>query len=77
MNIVYTSLQQDRDQTDITDIIRGLHQVVDGAIETKMNGEEDDRSPYDISKIDFERLRQEFERSPVKRTNSPEPEAGY
>ena len=69
INIVYKSLQQDRDQTDITDIIRGLHQVVDGAIETKMTGEEDDRSPYDISKIDFERLRQEFERNPVKRTN--------
>lgn len=43
--------------------------MVDGAIETRFNGEEDDRSPYDISKIDFERLRQEFERSPVKRTN--------
>ena len=69
INIVYKSLQQDRDQTDITDIIRGLHQVVDGAIETRLNGEEDDRSPYDISKIDFERLRKEFERSPVKRTN--------
>ena len=69
INIVYKSLQQDRDQTDITDIIRGLHQVVDGAIETRMNGEEDDRPPYDISKIDFERLRKEFERSPVKRTN--------
>jgi type I restriction enzyme, R subunit len=69
INIVYKSLQQDRDQTDITDIIRGLHQVVDGAIETRLNGEEDDRSPYDISKIDFERLRKEFECSPVKRTN--------
>jgi type I restriction enzyme, R subunit len=69
IDIVYKSMQQDRDQTDITDIIRGLHQVVDGAIETRLNGEEDDRSPYDISKIDFERLRKEFERSPVKRTN--------
>jgi type I restriction enzyme R subunit len=69
VNIVYKSLQQDRDQTDITDIIRGLHRIVDGAIDTRFNGEEDDGSPYDISQIDFERLRQEFARSPVKRTN--------
>ena len=27
-----------------------------------------DRAPYDISKIDFDRLRKEFERSPAKRT---------
>ncbi|MDI6812205.1 MAG: HsdR family type I site-specific deoxyribonuclease [Deltaproteobacteria bacterium] len=68
INIVYRSLQQDREQADITDIIRGLHQVVDEAIETKTIGELEDRPPFDISKIDFERLRKEFERSPIKRT---------
>ena len=68
INIVYRSLQQDREQADITDIIRGLHQVVDGAIETKTGGEVEDEQPFDISKIDFERLRKEFERSSIKRT---------
>ena len=68
VNIVYKSLQQDREQADITDIMRQLHQVVDEAIETTTDGEVDDRPPFDISKIDFERLRKEFERSPVKRT---------
>jgi type I restriction enzyme, R subunit len=68
INIVYKSLQQDRDQADITEIIRGLHQVVDEAIETKINVAMEDQPPYDISKIDFERLRQEFGRSPKKRT---------
>jgi type I restriction enzyme R subunit len=34
INIIYKSLQQDREQADITDIIRQLHQVVDEAIET-------------------------------------------
>ena len=57
VNIVYKSLQQDRDQADITDIIRRLHQVVDEAIETKTVNGMDDRQPFDISKIDFERLR--------------------
>ena len=33
INIVYKSLQQDREQADITDIIRQLHQVVDEAID--------------------------------------------
>ncbi len=68
INIVYKSLQQDRDQADITDIIRQLHQVVDEAIETQPDREDEDSDAYDISKIDFARLRQEFERTPAKRT---------
>ncbi|MBT1073948.1 type I restriction endonuclease subunit R [Geobacter grbiciae] len=69
INIVYKSLQQDREQADITDIIRKLHQVVDEAIETQTQPAVAEESPpYDISKIDFDRLRREFERSPAKRT---------
>ena len=60
------SLQQDRDQADITDIIRDLHEIVDEAIETSIDRKADAREPYDISQIDFERLKQEFERSPRK-----------
>jgi type I restriction enzyme R subunit len=69
INIVYKSLQQDRERADITDIIRQLHQVVDEAIETQTQPAVAEESPpYDISKIDFDRLRREFERSPAKRT---------
>ena len=68
VNIVYKSLQKDRDEADISDIIRQLHKVVDEAIETKDIGAEDGMGTYDISKIDFDRLRKEFERSPAKRT---------
>ena len=70
INIVYKSLQKDRDKADITDIIRQLHQVVDEAIETKPAAAraEDRQQPFDISKIDFDRLRKEFERSKAKRT---------
>ena len=68
INIVYKSLQQDREQADITDIIRQLHQVVDEAIETKADRAAEERAPYDISKIDFDRLKQEFEDSPRKNT---------
>lgn len=69
LNAVYKSLQQDREQADISDIIRQLHQVVDEAIETRTSGVAAEvRAPYDISRIDFDRLRREFERSTVKRT---------
>ena len=68
INIIYKSLQQDREQADITAIIRQLHQVVDKAIEIRESGPENATGTYDISKIDFERLRREFERTPAKRT---------
>jgi type I restriction enzyme R subunit len=66
-NIIYKSLQQDRDQADITDIIRSLHAVVEQAITTTTpSGGPSVR--YDISKIDFARLRQEFASSPTPNT---------
>jgi type I restriction enzyme, R subunit len=68
INIVYKSLQQDREHADISDIIRQLHQVVDEAIETTPDRIGEDQKPYDISRIDFDKLKQEFERSPSKRT---------
>jgi type I restriction enzyme R subunit len=68
INIVYKSLQKDRDDADITEIIRQLHQVVDEAIGTKPPEFRDPQKPYDISKIDFDRLRKEFERVRAKRT---------
>jgi len=68
INIVYKSLQQDREQADITDIIRQLHQVADEAIETAADGVAEERAPYNISKINFDRLKQEFERCPRKNT---------
>jgi len=68
VNIVYKSLQKDRDEADISDIIRQLHKVVDEAIEIQRDCAAEETAPYDISRIDFDRLRKEFERSPAKRT---------
>ena len=69
IDVVYRSLQNDREQADITDIIRKLHEVVDAAIDVRADriGDEDP-TPYDISAIDFDRLKREFERSREKRT---------
>ena len=67
INIVYKKLRQDRDQADISDIIRELHAVVDEAIDTMPAR---DAESDDISRIDFELLKREFERSPRKNTTT-------
>ncbi|MEQ8837017.1 MAG: DUF3387 domain-containing protein, partial [Lacipirellulaceae bacterium] len=45
-----------------------LHKVVDEAIETTPSARDDVSQPYDISRIDFERLKQEFARTPARQT---------
>ena len=67
INIVYKKLQEDREKADITDIIRQIHEVVDEAIYPTPS-DSVASEPYDISKIDFDRLKLEFERSPRKNT---------
>ena len=66
INIIYKSLQKDREAADITDIIRALHGLVDEAITTAPARAAGEPPRFDISKIDFERLRKEFERSAAK-----------
>lgn len=67
INIIYKSLQADREAADISDIIRQLHGIVDETIHTRASTGEG-AGVYDISKIDFERLRLEFAKSPAKHT---------
>src|SRR5208337_214303 len=67
INVVYKSLQKDSEETDITAIIRELHCLVDDAITPRQTAGGPDRT-YDISKIDFQRLKREFERTPSKNT---------
>ncbi|MBD3610951.1 MAG: type I restriction endonuclease subunit R, partial [Hydrogenovibrio crunogenus] len=67
INIIYQSLQDDREKADISHIIKELHLIVDESIDVTMSGSEDSHL-YDISKIDFEKLKQEFARSDKKQT---------
>ena len=68
INIVYKSLQEDRDNADISQIILDLHEVVGESISPTSAGQIQDVHAYDISAIDFERLRQEFARSTTRNT---------
>jgi type I restriction enzyme, R subunit len=68
VNIIYRSLQQDSELADISAIIQQLHSVIDSAIDTKAQHTAEKRTLYNIAAIDFDRLRKEFERSPIKKT---------
>lgn len=68
VNIIYKSLQEDRDAADISDIIRQLHEVIAPAIAPRSDLPAGASKTYDISRIDFERLRKEFDK--VKRKKS-------
>ena len=68
INIIYKSLQKDRDQADISDIIKQLHEVIDDSIKVLLAQSKEPSIPYDISKIDFNRLRAEFENTKAKNT---------
>lgn len=67
VNIIYKRLQEDRDAADISSIMRELHAIIEPAIVVKSDSVSGGRI-YDISAIDFDRLRREFEKSPKKKT---------
>ncbi len=64
IDIIYKSLVGDREKADITEIMRELQAVVDEAIDTTDRSDRDATKPFDISKIDFEKLRAEFATTP-------------
>ena len=68
INIVFKSLKEDRDHADISQIMKELHEIVGQSINVVTTGSDEDGRLYDISAIDFERLRQEFAKSPKKNT---------
>jgi Type I site-specific restriction-modification system, R (restriction) subunit and related helicases len=68
INIIYKSLQKDRDLADISDIIKQLHEVIDESVAVAPDKAKMPNKPYDISKIDFNRLRAEFDHVKTKNT---------
>ncbi|MBN1698881.1 MAG: type I restriction endonuclease subunit R [Spirochaetales bacterium] len=71
INVIYRKLQEDREKADISSIIRKLHEVVERNIEPQNASEQPDRI-FDISKINFELLKQEFKQYPSKHTMAQE-----
>ena len=70
INYIYNSLEEDREEANISHIIQALHGVVADAIVPRTPTGPSEAKIYDISAIDFDRLRQEFERSKAKNTQT-------
>lgn len=74
VGIVYKSLQDDVEATDISHIVEALRREVDEAIATASDeasgagGVAEERALYDISKINFDELLKEFQRNKRKNT---------
>lgn len=70
INAIYKLIKGDKRNDDITDVIKDLHKIVDEAILTKNYNStvEESGVVYDISKIDFNRLKNEFKKSNRKNT---------
>ena len=67
---IYKKLQERRDTADITEVLKELHRIVNQAIAASgPGGDQKASKTYDLSKLDFDRLRQEFAKK-VKRKNT-------
>ncbi len=61
---IYNKLNEKKQVEDISAMLRELNDVVDDAVQFEApKAAEPTRNPYDISRIDFERLQQEFARA--------------
>jgi type I restriction enzyme R subunit len=60
---VYKKLQEKRDTADVTEVLKALHRIVNEAIRAQAPGDDHAEGlKVDLSKIDFEKLRDEFAR---------------
>lgn len=58
---IYKKLTERRDTADVTELLKELHRVVNEAIRTQFPGaDQKDGLTFDLSKIDMEKLRDEF-----------------
>lgn len=61
---IYKKLTERRDAADVTELLKELHRIVNEAIRTQALGEDQAEGlTFDLSKIDLERLREEFARN--------------
>ena len=64
INYIYRSLQEDKATADTAAIIQELNAIVAEAITIQADSDED--RIFDISKVNFDRLREEFAKSDRK-----------
>jgi type I restriction enzyme R subunit len=58
---IYKKLTERRDTADVTELLKELHRIVNEAIRTQVaSGDQAAGLTFDLSKVDLERLREEF-----------------
>ena len=67
ISAIYDQLQEKRVHADNSALMAQINEIVSGAVAVNKNESEESSKKFDISKIDFDRLRKEFER--VKNKN--------
>ena len=61
LEAIYKKLTERRDMADVTDLLKELHKIVNQAIQAQtLKAGEREAKYYDLSKIDMEKLRDEF-----------------
>lgn len=66
---IYKKLTERRDTADVTELLKALHRIVNTAIDTTVaGGDQAEGLTFDLSRIDLERLRDEFGRGVRKAT---------
>ena len=63
---IYNKMQDARVSPDVSSLLQDLYDVVDVAVATDTPSVREPTARYDLSNIDFSRLRAEFEKSPFK-----------
>jgi type I restriction enzyme, R subunit len=67
LEAIYKKLSERRDTADVTELLKELHRIVNEAIRTQdTGGDQAEGLMFDLSKIDLEKLREEFAKK-VKR----------
>jgi type I restriction enzyme R subunit len=67
LEAIYKKLEERRDMSDVTAVLKELHLIVNEAIRAQSPGDDQtEAKTYDLSKIDMEKLRDEFAKK-VKR----------
>src|SRR5205085_2599482 len=58
---IYKKLEERRDTADVTELLKALHRIVNEAIQVReRGGDQQDARFFDLSRIDLEKLREEF-----------------
>jgi type I restriction enzyme, R subunit len=64
---IYKKLTERRDTADVTELLKELHRIVNQAIRTQALGDQADGLTFDLSRIDLEKLREEFARKVTRK----------